>query len=920
MTCQIKKTMEKKYINYDEIILSEIEHINFNGFDLKEFNDNFLKNSVFELEVKETKTKLREMLKAKDNVKPVFLLIFANRLVNIANKNIVLKSGKHLEENIFLPELELLTYLLKEGNIIKDCCEYFNISDLHGQSNLFYTEILNVIIKIPALAINSILALKPTLRNNMDIKILDKYIPIELHDSNYYKYLWLCVLYILNGIKPEEKTCNILQVIFNRLFLRGYKDILSKVIIEWSIIINKPIFKDFGTLNSGKICLNHVFNNLLQVNKRDKNLIKSFIKQIFKEIETSRLQVNDGLVILNLRDKNFDGELKTEDIINDDFFLLFKTIIDFCVLEEDLSENKGFLKNEIFLIRKQSYSIKTYLVILDVCVLNIVSEEEFRNCVSQEHHFDYLERIKLKELTVIEESSKSKVYLNFFKELIQCLAKQWNSYQESMTYSLTLSTVIIRAISILIYLNLKDYSSLKKVLLEFYMDITEGIHFRLKNIDPVIRSSAMYLGEFYFNLLYELFPSTNEAESGYLMSEIPKFDELKLITLEIKNHMACIYNSTKFFIIKVFSDLYEFQMKNVAKSTEEMTLSQGEKESIENKGKQIVDEDDEFWNKAPSIKVTPKNEKIIQLKASKNLLSTSDIIQRERESKNKLVNKSFDLINFYTDERKSKEIPDKTEKLLNVLRELSEDIEKDDSNYDHLIPPLIDKLISLKEKDQKMLTLIIFSKLIQYKADKVAVNMITYSCNMKNGIPMDTKIFVLNSLISACQNMANSQSDTQSTTSSNKKIIVNLFDKHSLIWSSHLAKYIMNIIIQSENQNQFEKIPNIFFITSLELFNQIILNTSSNNTNIEQIAYSGIELVISIDLMNNHLFKDLAVRKSVYLLTLNIILKCKYSSYCATLNQILQKTLIWLSKAEISETDLNSIQIIQQAKSHMSHV
>ncbi|KAL3128851.1 hypothetical protein CHM_3g400 [Cryptosporidium hominis] len=904
--------------NYDKIISDELEHQNLTFLDLKELNDKFLEKPVFELENEEINLKIREILKNKNIAKPIILLIVVNRLIKIGNKTIFLKPGKCIEENVFIPELELLAFLLKEGNIIRDCCEYANFSNLQNISNSFTIEVLNSIIKIPTLAINSILTLKPSLKNNMNFRILDKYIPLELHDSNYYENIWICTLYILNDIRLIDKaTYNVLQVIFSRLFLRGYKEILCRIMVGWSNNIDKSLFEDCKLLNNGELCLNRVFDNILKINKTDDNLIKSFIKQLFKEIESVRVQTNQGILLLKLKDRNFEEELRVEDIRNDDFFLFLKSIVDFCVIEEDL-KNKGFLKNELFQIKKQNFSIKTYLLFLDICVLNVIKNDEFSKYFLPEQSFDYLEMIRSEKLVALEESNKLKIYLNFLKELTQCLTKQWNSYQDSMAYSLTLSTVIIRSVSILIYLNLSNLSNLKKVLLEFYMDITEGIQFRLKNIDPIIRSSAMYLGEFYFNLLYELFPSTNEADSGYLMSENPKFDELKLFNPEIKNHLSCIYNSTKFFAINTFSYESEIQIRNATESIKDMSLSKEKKEFNEDQEKKIIDEDDEFWNKAPSIKANSKNEGIIQSKASKSLLYTTGIEQKKQEPKRKLVNKSFDLINLYTDEKKSKEIQDRSEKLLNVLKELAENIEKDDSNYDHLILPLIDKLISLKEKDQKILVLIIFSKLIQYKTDKVSVEMINYSCNMNNGIPMDFRILVLNSLTSACQNMANTQSNTQSTIRPNKKTIINLFDKYSLIWSSHIVKYIMELITHSENQECFEKIPNIFFISSLELFNQIIVNTSSNNANIGQIAHSGLEFITSIDLTNNHLFKDIAIRKSIYMLAFNIILKIKYSSYFLALNQILRQVVIWISKAEISETDPNSIRIIQETKSFIS--
>ncbi|KAH8584547.1 uncharacterized protein ELE39_000437 [Cryptosporidium sp. chipmunk genotype I] len=906
--------------NYDKIIMSELEHQNWKCLDLKEFSDQFSEKPVFELDYEEINVKIREILKNKNIVRPIILLIIANRLIKIANKTIIFKAGKNLEENVFLPELEFLSFLLKEGNIISDCCEYFKLLGFKekGINNSFTIEALNAMIKVPALAINSVLALKPSLKNIMDIRILDKYIPRELHDSIYYEYICICTLYILNDIKPADKaTFKVLQVIFSRLFLRGYKEILCKIMVRWSVTTDDSVFENNRLLNNGELCLSRVFDNILQVNKTDENLIRSFIKQLFKEIEATRVQVNQGVPFLKLKDRNVGEELNVEDIKSDGFFLLVKSMVEFCVIEEDLKENKGFLKSDMFQVKKQNFSIKTYLIFLDICVLNIAKNDEFRKYLLPEQHFDYLEIIRSKKLAILEESNKSKIYLNFLKELTQCLTKQWNSYQDSMAYSLTLSTVIVRSVSILIYLNLGNLSNFKGVLFEFYLDITEGIQFRLKNIDPLIRSSAMYLGEFYFNLLYELFPSVNEADSGYLMSEIPKFDELKLLTPEIKNRLSCIYSSTKFFIIKAFSHECEVQVTNTIESTNDMDLNMGEKELTENQGN-IVDEDDEFWNKVPSIEVNHKNGEKIQPKVSKGLLSTTDMEYKKKESKRKLVNKSFDLINLYTDEKKSKEIPDKAEKLLNVLKELAEDIENDDSNYDHLVLPLVDKLISLKEKDQRILALLIFSKLIQCRTDKVAVNMINYSCNMNNGIPMDVRILVLNSLTSACQNMANTKSNTKSTMRSNKKTIINLFDKYSLIWSSHLVKYIMELISQSEDHEGFEKIPNIFFISSLELFNQIIVNTSSNNVNIEQIAYSGLEFITSIDLMNNHLFKDVTIRKSIYMLTFNIILKHKYSSYFLALNQILPRVTTWLSKAEISETDLNSIQIIQETKSFIS--
>lgn len=915
--------MEKgKAPTYDELIRSELENRNWSGSSLGDLSCQFSEKSVFELEVEQVKVRLREVLETNGHTRPIILLMFANRLVKIANKTIRPRSGGSLEEGEFLPELELLVHVLSKGNLVLDCCEYVSFSPRPQDFvNSASAEILNAVIKVPVLAINSVLALRPGLKSQMDCRILDKCIPAELHDSNYYGHIWLCVLHILNDPASLEKTrYSFLQTLFARLFLRGYRDTLCKLIVDRSLDLECQALWSKETLINGELCLTRIFDNVLAVNRTDRILVHSFVRQLLKEVERSVVRVREGVVFLRLRNGVFGENPGAKMSQEDDLFSLLKSAVSFCVLEQDSSVGGGLLRTELFLVKKQSFSVGLYLAFLDVCVLSIVKRQEFARLVSPEEGLDYLYRIRSEKHEIMDKSENNKAYLGFFKELILYLSKQWSSYQESMTYTLALSTVIVRTISIITYLNAESLPSLKETLLEFYTDITNGIHFRLKNIDPVIRSSAMFLGEFYFNLLYELFPSTEETDCGYSsVSEAPKFDELSLLAPEVRDLLACIYNASRLLVFEDPSGAGESRATRSVASIGDLNLTQSKEDPKKDQKEHFQDDDDEFWERAPSIKVKSEKERRTQPLVPTNKPSTPGTNISKQGTKRKLVVKSFDLITLYTDEKKSREILDREERLLRVLRELAEDIEKDDSNYDYLIHPLIDRLVSLKGKDQKVLALIILSKLIQHKADKVAVSMIAYSFNINNGVPMDIRILVLNSLTSACQNLANSECDSRPGTCPRKKAIVNLFDKHSLAWSSYIAGNIMNLIRLSEDQESCEKIPNIFFVSSLELFNQTVLNASSSNTNIDQITHSGLELVVSIDPTNNHLFKDIAIRKSIYMLALNTIIKCRCSSSHKLLTSNYPSQLeSWLYKVETLETDPTNIQFIQEIKSNIS--
>ncbi|KAJ1606001.1 hypothetical protein OIY81_3330 [Cryptosporidium canis] len=901
--------------NYDRLIQEELESKNWNSPELADLNDQLLESPALELQTELASLKINSILEKNKNARPVILLMLLNRLSNIANKAACIDAGKSLEENQLLPELMLLAPVITQNNVILDCCNYAKLSNEQDTDGSFVIEVLNAMIKVPTIAINCVLALRPCLKSRMDCKVLDKYIPAELHDCRYYGHIWVCILCMLNGPDPvDQVTAGLLQSIFNRLFLRGYRDLLCKIMVGW------PGGLDKEPLAEGKWSPSRTFGNILNLNRANSSLISSFIKQLIKEVETSLVQASGGLIFLSLK----CGDLKefwTETSKESDAFLFLRSVIDFCVLEGGLDQTSGFLRNQVFLVKKQNFSFRIYLAFLDMCVINIVNKEERAKLFSPDQCTDYLYRIQSEKHAIVEESARSKAYLKFLNELTLHLAKQWSSYQESMTHTLTLSTVIVRAVSIIIYLNVGDLPGLKKTLLEFYLDITNGIQFRLKNIDPVIRSSAMFLGEFYFNLLYDLFPSTSEeSDSGYSINEVPKFEELNLVNSKVKSQLAYIYNASRPMIIGETPDTHSEKHPELNTLSDNPSSSLDEEAPSQDQTQQIQDEDDEFWDKAPSLSERPKHQEIIRTAPLKGGPPAPQTASPDREeSKRKLVNRSFDLLVLYTDENKSKQVPDRAEKLLKVLTELAEDLEKDDSDYDYIIQPLVNKLISLQEKDQKVLALVILSKLIQYRTDKVAVNMITYSFDINSGVPMDTRILVLSSLTAACQNLASSENPSNPSTRRPQKTVVNLFDRYSLVWASHLAKNLMKLIRLSEDQESFEKIPNIFFVSSLELFNQIVLNTSSSNASLDQIAHFGLELVASIDLAANHLLKDLAVRKSIYMLVLNIILQSKCSPHPNSLHSHLSPISAWLSKVETSEMDPTNIPIIQAIKSNMPY-
>ncbi|KAF7455773.1 hypothetical protein HWI79_3688 [Cryptosporidium felis] len=899
----------------EELILREIKTNTENASEMLDLFECSRSESEFELAAE----KARGLLGKFSSSRLLVLLILASGLQKASDGPQKSSVAGNLQRRKDYPvELVALSELIRTGNVVKECCEHEGPSALHGSGNSFAELALNNLIKLPALALNFVLSQKRNQERGSNIRLLDELVPQELHDRSYYCFVWVLTLDYLRQKGSEEgesSKTRLLRMLFKRLFARGYRDLLCSIIADSSPARELLRAEDRSLLDYSEPGLKFVFQSIVQLNSGDLQLTQSFIRQLLLEIERSRLREDRGGGIYLVPRAPGSGE---DELSKDPALSLLSIITEFCVTNDDFKSK--FLLEELFVAWRRRLSTNALLVFLDFSVLNILVQEEAEKMRSPGPRFDYIESSRRGERPALQERREDSVckHLGFFEELILSLAKQWNTFREAMTYSLGLATLIIRAISIFVYLSDKQDLKLKEILLSPYSDITNGIQFRLGSIDPIIRSCAIFLGEFYLNLLYELFPSDKERSANYPAGGDPKFEELGALAKEVRDELGPIFNSSKAVLVGDRLDASEpTYFETTGQAQEPAPESKEDEKDVQEELSvtTVEDEDDEFWEKAPAICQPP--EEGATSAVGNSLCKRSHDASGKDGSRKKSVNRAFELINFYTNEKDSKDIPDKDERLLEVLSGLVEDVERDDSDFGYLVLPLVNKLLTLKEKEQRLHTLVIISKLIQLDPLQTALSLIAYACDVNNGVSMDIRILVFNSLILGCRGLSNSAIASSGPVAGPKKsVFANLFDRHSLAWSSSLARSISALIRQSQDPNFSEKIPNIFFVTSLELFNQIILSTSHSNINTPQIAHFGLDLVLSVDVHESPLFKDTSVRRSVYLLAFNLVQKLASPHAASGLaGGPVSQIHAWLAKVQALESDPDCIRVIRQLRS-----
>ncbi|KAH7649727.1 hypothetical protein FG379_001957 [Cryptosporidium bovis] len=915
----------------EKAILGEIENLKYAGLELKMFFEIFNKNELVDLELNEALEMIDLIVKKNENAKILIFLIVVNRVKMISDQIKLFKesirNNMSNKNNKVIIEFVILSEYIKNESIIDDLLNYYytkSQEELNNGKEEFIFETLNNILKIPFFSINIIVEAFLNSKYSVSSFIIEEYIPFELQDNIFYNYLWISTLDNINKENSDfdNKYINFFRYLFKRMFMRGYCKNLCILFID---IINLNTYyglkdKEFDVK---KVFLN--LNKLLTCNE-DKKMIEKFILKLLKQLEEMNITIiNERVVVIDLPDKNLTLNL-------------LSAIVDYCIV------NNG---NEIctYTLFEEKLSLNLCITFLDISIFNILSRNYVEGNKFLKGEFDYMmyfkarmdkERKNENDGIIDVFCEKFIAYFEFYKNLLKTLLQKWELNCDSEKDSYNLSVLIIRLISIVLFIE-SSTNNLNKVVSELLLDqykfVSNGMQLRLKSIDPIVRYSSMYLGEFYFNILTTLFPPNEQTDekSGYLTTEEnPKFDELNSLDDSIKRkHLFHLKHSTNTIIISnrnvndkdiviIHQEKTDGNMADDDSKEDNNEL--GNKELCDVRSKQNdYDNDDVFWDNAPSIK---KKDSTKSNQISRLIFDQED----DRIIQSKIVINSYDLIAFYTDDKKSSQISNKEEILLKILNDLLLNIKWDRSNYEYIILPLVNKLISFNEKELRYTSLLVISKIIELKNNCITINIIDYACNIHNSIPMDTKILLLNSLILACKSLANHKEDDEKSKGNKhivscslkrkkEKVIINLFDQYSLMWSSNLARYLVEIIEQSQGI-QHEKVPNIFFITYLELFNNIILNTSINNIHTNQISTFGVEIIFQINTKENSLFHDPTIRKSLYILAFNIMQKCSNSfkgDRCT--NNIVNEIINWLVKNGDFEKDNNCLEIINQIKS-----
>ncbi|KAH8741509.1 hypothetical protein FG386_003151 [Cryptosporidium ryanae] len=914
----------------EELIVNEIKNLKHSKSELSAFFEVLNKNELIDLEITEVIEMVDLIVKKNEDTRIIIFLILVNRLKMIYDKiklfksdiknNMNKKNSKVITEFVFLSEY------MKNGNAVNDLFNYYitiSREDSNSCKDELIFQLLSNLFKVPFFSMNIIVETFSNSKHNVSPFILEEHIPFELQENNFFNYLWISTLDTINkkniNIDCDSKCINFLRYFFKRMFTRGY---CKNLCVLFTDIINGNTYYSFKEI---EFDIKRVFLNVIKILTHidDKKITERFILQLLNQIEEKNITViSERITIVDLPDKSLTLNL-------------LSAITDYCIINN----------NEICIqtLFKEKLSLNLCISFLDISLLNISNKSQVDKITFLKGEFDYIiffkanmEKGENHNCGMLDLFCEKFIdYFEFYKKTLETLLKQWELNDDSEKNSYTLSVLIIKLISIVLFIKASTNEfdkTVSELLSSHYIFVSNGIQARLKSIDPIVRYSSMYLGEFYFNVLTLLFPSNEQfnENNGYLTTEeTPKFEELNCLNDSIKRrYLYHLKHSTNTIIVssrnideKTVSIVNGGLLDENAKAKDGLEEDNNQlfvKKLDSSKGKHVIhDSDDVFWDNAPNIK---KKDSLKSSQISCSKLSQNDNLKPQ----SKVVIKSFELITFYTDDKKSSQILDKEEILLQVLNDLLLNIKEDTSDYDYIIIPLIDKLISFNEKELRYTSLLVISKIIELKTELITTHIIGYACNINNSIPMDTKILLLNSLILACRNLSNyrennHENNSKHTTSysfngKKNKSAINLFDKYSLIWSSNLVKYLIDIIKQSQ-QVQYEKIPNIFFITSLELFNNIILNTSVNNVHTNQIYTFGLEIIFGINTKENSLFQDPTIRKSLYLLSFNIMQKCNNSlkrDTCA--KSIVNEIINWFINNEIYERDDSCIEIIKQIK------
>ncbi|KAL7066109.1 hypothetical protein ACR3K2_34450 [Cryptosporidium serpentis] len=811
------------------------------------------------------------LLKSKETTSMEILLtlIQAMKTTTVQREQIDIISSS-LEISRFAPILYITSKFLDIiplTSILLSLPEYMKIEENYNNDSILnkYNEITSEILSLDITSEGYIKCLTRISPDVLTSKDIYQNIPINLTSEEYNKNLSKAIINISQSeLFLNIRECRIFaENLVARFILRGNTRFLSSSILNYTTKYN-------GDLE----LMTHIFKSLIILVNRELQgkLVLHTIQDIVKN--HSSITKNGDIYISHLS-----------------IFQIYVIISDYCIIESNTkSLDKYFLKKSIFSINRPLFSIECSLPFLDAILFNITKSMELLKINNYKEENDILNFTKQSCNNLKERL----IFVDFIIIILTYTCQQWES-QDSLSFSLPLACIIVKLIGITTYLYPINKSL--EIFMRNYQMTTNGIHIRLRHIDPIIRCSAMHLGQIYFNILYDLNPKANNE--NLTIEKPPKFEELDYLDLDIVSSLALIKQSLKPVRIKDFpsgkviinsniqeiiqenKEIYNYECKNRNKTSE----------SVENFNSS---QDDElFWQKYPDL------EPLSSAKNDNNAKFPNNTFFGKVQIRN--VKQALEFLNKYTKETPQTEF--NTETVNNIIKVLPQVIKSDKSDYNYIVQPLINKLLSLNISDGNDIDIVTaLSTLVESKPNETSIKLIKYSCSLDNAISMDRKIIIINSLQVACENLANSLTGTVKSvhTSINyQNKVTNLFLPLALQWSSILVGEIINLIKVSDSN--YDRIPSIYIIALIELYNKILSNLGANNIDKDQINIFGWEICFAFN--NTHyMWKDTSVRKCLYNLIIRILLTSAKSTDSGLLRN-LKKLKLWVEMCKNYENN-----------------
>ncbi|OII78358.1 hypothetical protein cand_034160 [Cryptosporidium andersoni] len=786
----------------------------------------------------------------------------------------------------FVPMLHITSKFLDIiplTSILLSLPEYMKIEENYNNDSIL-NKCNEVTSEVLSLDITSESYIKYLTRVSPDIitaKDIYQNIPINLTSEEYNKNLSKAIINISQSkLFLNIRECRVFtENLVVRFMLRGNTRFLSSSILNYTAEYN-------GNLES----MTHIFKSLIILMNRE---------------------LQGKLVLHTIQDvvKNHSSITKNGDIYISclSIFQIYVIISEYCIIESNTrSLDKYFLKKSIFCINGPLFSIECSLPFLDAILFNITKSMELLRIDNYKEENDILNFTKQS----CNNSKERLIFVDFINIILTYTCQQWES-QDSLSFSLPLACIIVKLMGITTYLHPINKSL--EIFMGNYQMTTNGIHIRLRHIDPIIRCSAMHLGQMYFNILYDLNPKV--SNENLTIEKPPKFEELDYLDLDIVSTLDLIKQSLKPVKIRDFSsgkviinsngqqiiqknNIFNYKCKNRNEASE----------SVENFNSS---QDDElFWQKYPDL------QPLSSAKNDDNTKFPNNTVFGEVQIRN--VKQALEFLNKYTKETPQTEF--NTDTVDNIIKVLPQVIKSDKSDYNYIIQPLIHKLLSLNISDGNEIDIIAaLSTLVESKPNETSTKLIKYSCSLDNAISMDRKIIIINSLQVACENLANSLTGTVKnvhTPINYQNKVTNLFSPLALQWSSILIGEIINLIKVSDSN--YDRVPSIYIIALIELYNKILSNLGANNIDKDQINIFGLEICFAFN--NTHyMWKDTSVRKCLYNLIIRILLISVNSTDSGLLRN-LKKLKLWVEMCKDYENNSDCYTLLDNICSYIHKI